>query len=291
MFKKKNSNEVENKVADQEKAPKKSHRVLKIVGVVLLVCILFNIPISAINDIGKPSTNSDDHVKDYKVVSNDENETDINDKSDEETTEPEASDDSDSVKEDESPSDDSEVFGHQVADPSDANAVRDAANEWIDEGTSTEGSAFSAYDASLPISMNQIDMMDYYGSTDFYYYIENRTSEYIKQAIFFVYYWDENGMPIMVNPNGDDSVGGDQYVDVVVQNNLGPNESTIKEDNSIDLSYYDIYHIGVIPVAYETMEGNVWNNAYLTNFMEKSGSYVWEFRDVAQTAVFDFFNK
>lgn len=286
MFKRKND-EVNKVQTEQENAPKKKHRVLKVIGVVLLVCVLFNIPISAINDIGKPSTDADDHVKDYKVVSASATDTDTTDENESETTEPAPEtdvDDNESIS-----TETDEVFGHTVADPSDPDAVKEAANEWIDEGTSTEGSVFSAYDASLPIAMNQIDMLDNYGDPDFYYYIENRTSNYIKQAIFFVYYWDESGMPVMVYPNGNDSVGGDQYVEVVVQNNLAPNEATIKEDTGMRVPYDDIYHIGVIPVAYETMEGQIWNNAYLTNFMEKSGSYVWEFRDVAQTAVFDFF--
>lgn len=294
MFKKKNNevetNEVENKVqTEQEKAPKKKHRVLKVIGGVLLVCILFNIPISAINDIGKPSTDSDDHMKEYEVVSGPATNTTDSDvvevkKQEENTTElaPE-----EGSKLEESTEGSNEVFGHAVEDPADTDAVREAANEWIDEGTSTEGSAFSAYDSSLPIAMNQIDMLDNYGTSDFYYYIENRTSNYIKQAIFFLYFWDADGMPVMVSP-GNDAVGGDQYVEVVVQNNLAPNEAVIKEDGSW-INYDDIYYIGAIPVAYETMEGQIWNNAYLTNFMEKSGSYVWEFRDVAQTAVFDFF--
>lgn len=284
----------------EQEAPKKNktRKVLKIIGAALVIMMLFQIPISAINDIGKPDASpSDKHPNsDFKVVEKEhesepaEEQEPVEEEPEEvsEVQEIEPAEEASSVEEP-TPDTSTDVFGHTVADPNDVDAVRKAAEEWIGEDTSTEGSAFSAYDTALPIAVNQIDLLDDgYGESDLYYYIENRTSSYIKQAIFFMYYWDPNGMPIMISPNGNNSVGGDQYVEVVVQNNLAPNESVLKEDSSW-LSYEDIQYIGIIPVAYETMEGEVWNNAYLTNFMEKSGGYVWEFRDVAPNAVFNFF--
>lgn len=301
MFNKKDDIKLlEEKNKKEQEAPRKNkaRRVLKIIGTALLIMMLFQIPISAINDIGKPDASpSDEHPNsDFKVVEKEpesepvEEPKPVEEEPEEvpEVQETEPADETSSVEEATPNTSTTDVFGHTVADPNDTDTVRIAAEEWIGEGTSTEGSAFSAYDTVLPIAVNQIDLLDGYGASDLYYYIENRTSSYIKQAVFFMYYWDPNGMPIMISPNGNNSVGGDQYVDVVVQNNLAPNESIIKEDSSW-LSYEDIQYIGIIPVAYETMEGEVWNNAYLTNFMEKSGSYVWEFRDVAPNAVFNFF--
>ena len=297
----------------KKKAPKK-HRILKIIGFTTLVCILFSIPLSAVNDIGKPSTDPDDYVKEYEVVAGPEeiaaknatenakaeDEVNVNDEVTDQTNEPESTDTEDAVQTEEANdpvetdvyTNESEPYGmyngYSVADPADKDAVIEAAKQWIDEGTIIDGSAFSAYDESLPISLNQIDLLDADGSSDLYHYVENRTSEYLKQAVFFLYFWDSDGMPIIVSHGGNDALNGNQYVHPVTVYNLAPHESVVAEDYTW-LSYYDIQYIGAIPVAYETMEGQIWNNAYMSNFMERSGCYVWEFRDVAQTAVFDFY--
>lgn len=311
----KRENEVK-KIEDRnskKKAPKK-HRVLKIIGFTTLACILFSIPMSAVNDIGKPSTDPDDYVKEYEVVAGpeeiaaknaaenakveeedttDQNSDVIDQNNYSESTEAakEAEQSSDPVETEETGTSEVHLYnGYPVADPSDKDAVMEAAKQWIDEGTIVEGSAFSAYDESLPVALNQIDLLEgYYDDmSDLYYYIENRTSEYLKQAVFFLYFWDNDGMPIMVMPGGNDALNGDQYAYPITATNLAPNESIIIDETSV-IPYNEIGYIGAIPVAYETMEGQIWNNAYMSNFMEKSGCYVWEFRDAAQTAVFDFY--
>ena len=91
----------------KKKAPKK-HRILKIIGFATLVCILFSIPLSVVNDIGKPSTDPDDYVKEYEVVAGPEEiaaknatenaKAEVNDEVIDQTNEPESMDTEDAVQ-------------------------------------------------------------------------------------------------------------------------------------------------------------------------------------------------
>ena len=47
--------------------------------------------------------------------------------------------------------------------------------------------------------------------------------------------------------------------------------------------------IGVLLIAYETFDGEIWNNSYAKQFVDYSGGYVSDLREEAPGCVFDFF--
>ena len=143
--------------------------VVKVAGALAVVFVLFQIPTSIFSF--QDSTNSDDHVKDYIITEIDTGE-EVN------TTEEET------VEE---------------AGAENVQYVEEQEEEVVDEYPvhNTERSSFSANDDTIPIVISDM-MLETFGNTPtITLSVDNATDKDIKQALFLLYFYDDNGMPLV----------------------------------------------------------------------------------------------
>ena len=236
--------------------------VVKVAGALAVVFVLFQIPTSIFSF--QDSTNSDDHVKDYIITEIDTGE-EVN------TTEEET------VEE---------------AGAENVQYVEEQEEEVVDEYPvhNTERSSFSANDDTIPIVISDM-MLETFGNTPtITLSVDNATDKDIKQALFLLYFYDDNGMPVIATPGGNPDLGDDEYLYPIMVTNLPAYASSEPyESTTFSVAYTDIYSIGVLLIAYETFDGEIWNNSYAKQFVDYSGGYVSDLREEAPGCVFDFF--
>lgn len=274
-----------------EKSSIRFGKVAKIAAVLVVVYALFQIPMSDINSAGRPSTDPDDYTtgEDYEVINTDPSD-DV--KMNGSETESQKTDD-EIVAEEESSNDitmeepSEEAIASDTTEPDlSQEAVIEEAKQWTTNDTS--GSVFSVIDETLPFIVKSVSVEDSGANYPrIKYFISNNSGKDLRQVVLFVYYYDEEGMPFIINEQGHPQLDGDRFADPITITNVPANDEVIFEDEEYEVDYSRLKHMAIFPVGYEDMDGNYWNNAYLPYFMDNSGKYVWDLRNVAQGCIFD----
>ena len=281
----------ENKTNEENKKGGKFGKIVKIGAVLIIIYVLFQIPMSDINSIGRPSTDPDDHTtgEDYEVTNTDPSD-------DVTLVEPEAEDqktDDEIVAEEESSNDITMEEPSEEAIASDTTeqdlspeTVMEEAKQWTTNDT--RGSAFSAIDETMPVTIKSVAATDSganYPETT--YFISNNSGKDLRQVVLFVCYYDEDGMPFIINEQGHPQLDGDRFIDPITVTNVPANDDVIYDDVQYEVDYSRLQHMAVFIAGYEDMDGNYWSNAYMPHFLDYSGKYVWDLRNVAQGCIFD----
>ena len=242
-----------NHVHQNQNTPKKKKSKLKKVGIIIIaiiiIYILFQIPESSVTDIGKPSTDPDDYYEgyDYKPIDN--------------STQTDANDSTEQMSE------------------------NDTADNIV-----TDGSSFAANSEEIPVKVTYLECQTatYSDGSSMYFkiYVDNTSGKEIRTANFWVYFYDKNGMPIIVNTS--DST--EPYLYSIMADNITEGAGNVEFQYTIPLNVDEIGYIGLILDTYSAFDGTEFKNTYADEFRMYSGAKVEELQAVASGCVMQLTN-